>query len=218
MSAPSPSTTTERPSEVYIDPWNVGRGWLGDAWAFAAVRFWRESGVPSKYLGHRLGTFPASPATAAAIERCWAWVDTQAKPALLLHGRFGTGKTGLAVGLAYELLHLNGSPPRFVVVPEMLESWRPGREEEVAVTLGALRTAPLLILDDLGAEKASPWVQERLFMVVNARYNDASLRTVWTSNLAPSALGDHLGERIAWRIVEMSETVRLDGPNLRDRA
>ena len=39
MPAASPSTTTERPSAIYADPWNAGRGMLLNAWGFAAVTF-----------------------------------------------------------------------------------------------------------------------------------------------------------------------------------
>jgi DNA replication protein DnaC len=77
-----------------------------------------------------------------------------------------------------------------------------------------VRTVPLCVLDDIGAERVTDWVRERLFVIVNARH-DADLPTIFTSNLAPPALDDHLGERTMWRIIEMCEVVHLDGPNLR---
>ena len=45
--------------------------------------------------------------------------------------------------------------------------------------------------------------------------HDYELATVFTSNLSPEQLARHLGERTAWRIVEMSTIVALEGPNLR---
>jgi DNA replication protein DnaC len=45
----------------------------------------------------------------------------------------------------------------------------------------------VLILDDLGAQSSTPWAQEKLFQILNYRYN-AKLATVITSNLT---LDDH---------------------------
>jgi DNA replication protein DnaC len=45
-----------------------------------------------------------------------------------------------------------------------------------------VRNAPLLILDDLGAQSTTPWAQEKLFQILNHRYN-ASLATVITTNV-----------------------------------
>ena len=49
--------------------------------------------------------------------------------------------------------------------------------------LQPLLGADLLVLDDLGAERTSEWVQETLGLVVNTRYN-AKRPTIFTSNLS----------------------------------
>lgn len=51
-----------------------------------------------------------------------------------------------------------------------------------------LRTTPLLILDDLGAQSRTPWAQEKLFQLLNHRYN-AHLATVVTTNQRLEDLG-----------------------------
>ena len=47
--------------------------------------------------------------------------------------------------------------------------------------LRPVMTADLLVLDDLGAEKTSEWVEETMNLIVNTRYNERRL-TIFTSN------------------------------------
>ena len=47
-------------------------------------------------------------------------------------------------------------------------------------------TRPVLILDDLGTQNATPWAQEKLFQIINHRYN-AQLPTIVTTNLGPAS-------------------------------
>lgn len=73
---------------------------------------------------------------------------------------------------------------------------------------------PVLFLDDLGAEKASEWVKEQLYIVINERYN--WLRPVLlTTNLTVKEIADNYGDRFASRIVEMCETVNYGGEDKR---
>ena len=74
----------------------------------------------------------------------------------------------------------------------------------------------LLVLDDLGAEKPSEWVVEKLFQVVNYRYNEM-LPTIFTSNLSPEELENRIGERTVARIIEMAKVIRMVGKNLRNK-
>jgi DNA replication protein DnaC len=80
--------------------------------------------------------------------------------------------------------------------------------------LGAVKNTTLLVLDDVGSERVNDWVQEKLFVIINHRH-DYHMETIFTSNLSPAQLVRHLGERTAWRILEMCAVVHLDGPNLR---
>lgn len=74
--------------------------------------------------------------------------------------------------------------------------------------------APVLFLDDLGAEKASDWVKEQLYIVINERYN--WLRPVLlTTNLTAKEIADNYGDRFASRIVEMCEIVNYGGEDKR---
>ena len=72
----------------------------------------------------------------------------------------------------------------FVVVPDMLDHLRatfsPSSDVSYDRRFEEIRTAPLLVLDDLGSQAAKPWVQEKLYQLINHRYN-AGLPTVITS-------------------------------------
>ena len=76
------------------------------------------------------------------------------------------------------------------------------------------RTVDLLILDDIGAEKPSEWVQETLFILVNYRY-EQMLPTIFTSNCGLDELEERIGKRIVSRMVEMCRCISMDGEDWR---
>ncbi len=105
---------------------------------------------------------------------------------LLIHGSSGAGKTHVAAAIANRCIE-RGQPALFVVVPDLLDhlraAYKPDSELAYDVLLEQVRTAPVLILDDLGTQSTTPWAQEKLFQILNHRYN-AQLPTVVTTNLA----------------------------------
>ena len=81
--------------------------------------------------------------------------------------------------------------------------------------------AELLVLDDLGAEKTSEWVEETMNLIVNSRYNDRR-PTVFTSNydllddrLDPDSLTARVGFRMCSRLHEMCEFLETRGADYR---
>lgn len=102
---------------------------------------------------------------------------------LLLQGPYGSGKTHLAAAIA-NYRESQGVPLVFVVVPDLLDHLRATFSPDSPVTYDQrfeeLRTAPLLVLDDLGTQAATPWVREKLYQLFNYRYN-AALPTVITT-------------------------------------
>ena len=118
---------------------------------------------------------------------------------LVLLGTTGCGKTHLAAAIANHQI-TRGMPAYFVVVPDLLDHLRSAYSPESKVPYDELfetiRTAPLLILDDLGAHSSTPWAEEKLYQLVNYRYNH-SLATVITTNLALDELDDRLASRLA---------------------
>jgi DNA replication protein DnaC len=102
---------------------------------------------------------------------------------LILLGSYGSGKSHLAAAIANYRTGL-GDPPLFVMVPDLLDHLRATFSPNSAVTFDhrfdEVRTTPLLVLDDLGSQSMSPWVREKLYQIINYRYN-AELPTVITS-------------------------------------
>jgi DNA replication protein DnaC len=190
--------------------------------------------LPVKFQHLTLKSYPSStPEQQAVLEHIRAWLkddfwedadgnEIQIPQWLLLHGPYGTGKTGLASALGVEMLETHFvESVHIAAVPRLLDrvratySRQDDDDEREADVMEELFDVECLILDDLGAERATDWATEKLFTLINHRH-DQELITVITTNLAPSELGAHIGERTMWRIAEMSYVVSLEGcPNLR---
>lgn len=107
---------------------------------------------------------------------------------LILKGGYGCGKTHLAAAIANRCVE-ESKPVLFITVPDLLDHLRaafaPSRSTNHTIPFkerfDEIRTAPVLILDDLGTEATTPWAQEKLFQIFNHRYN-AQLPTVVTTN------------------------------------
>jgi DNA replication protein DnaC len=137
---------------------------------------------------------------------------------LILKGSYGCGKTHLAAAIANHQIE-HGRPVLFVVVPDLLDHLRAAFSPDSPVTFDrrfeAIRTAPLLILDDFGAQSSTPWAQEKLYQILNHRYN-AQLPTVITTNCELEDLDARLRSRLAE--LEWSALVHILAPDFRGSA
>lgn len=134
---------------------------------------------------------------------------------LLLHGGYGCGKTHLAAAIANARLAA-GQPVMFVNAPDLLDHLRatfgPASEVSYDELFERVRNAPLLIVDDLGAESPTQWATEKLYQIFNHRYN-AGLPSVITSNVEL----DRVDPRLRSRLVDMDlvRKVVIDAPDYR---
>src|SRR5215207_8883899 len=184
-----------------------------------------RSGLSKRLKGYTLANFDhqvsksTEKAFAKVMDYIMNWKENQeAGRGLYFCGGVGTGKTHLAVAVMNELIQTKRVPSLFVTVPELLDNLRgayndPGRNLDE--WMDAVKNADLLLLDDLGSERPTEWVQERLFVIINHRYRE-SLPTVFTSNIGPENLPAQLGERTASRIIAMCEGVELAGDDYRE--
>ncbi len=117
---------------------------------------------------------------------------------LVMIGKTFTGKTHLAAAIGNYRQKL-GDSPMFVVVPDLLDHLRATFSPTSSISYDELfnqvRTAPLLILDDLGTQSASPWAKEKLYQIFNYRYN-AELPTVITTSMTLEEMDPRIQSRM----------------------
>jgi DNA replication protein DnaC len=128
---------------------------------------------------------------------------------------FGNGKTHLAAAIA-NYVTKEGEPVLFIVVPDLLDHLRatfnPASGVRYDKRFDEVKTAPLLVLDDLGTESATAWAREKLYQLFNYRYN-ARLPTVITT----ATPIDEIDPRLATRMLDGSRCTffLLEAPSYR---
>lgn len=178
------------------------------------------SEIPRLYRGAWFRRWEPGSQNMAAVRRVAQWVENFEE---FMHegcnvylypgqrdssGGTGLGKTYTAAILANEFIF---SQVKHVADTQLVQFW------SVPDALGRMRdtfnnpdsdfmyrwrnsvSVPLLILDDIGAEKPSEWVQEQLTWLINERVNHGHT-TIYTSNYSLAELEGRLGPRLVSRI------------------
>jgi len=169
-------------------------------------------GVPPEFVGVNLDTWgSAHPHALDAARRFVVGSDRD----LYLCGPVGVGKTRLACAVLAEI-YRDQRVGIFRRIPKLLLEWQEhGAADQDAV--GPIVGAPVCVLDDIGAERATAtdYTRRTLLMVAEAR-RDAGHRTIWTSNLTPAALGKHQADdRLMSRLVGWCDVIGMAGPDRR---
>jgi DNA replication protein DnaC len=134
---------------------------------------------------------------------------------LIFQGVNGCGKTHLAAAIANYRLE-QGQPVFFVVVPDLLDHLRSTFSPDSKISYDEffenIKKSPVLILDDYGEQSATPWAQEKLYQLINYRYN-ARLPTVITTSFSL----DEIETRISSRMVDprLSLVFNISAPDYR---
>jgi DNA replication protein DnaC len=135
---------------------------------------------------------------------------------LLLLGSTGVGKTHQAYGVLRYLAAAD-TPTTWATTSaaDMYAALRPRSGVDSETEFRKYAHAQLLMIDDLGAAKPSEWTEEINFRLVNHRYENR-LPTIITSNVLPKELTERVGERVASRLVGMSDRVVIRGTDRRN--
>lgn len=235
-----------------------GRGWVlaedGSAGtarpcSCRAAHEWRlrleRSGIPLRYLRKTLQNFDVHSPRGA--DRLWhakqisqQYVDgflggngRFRETGLVYVGPPGGGKTHLAVGVLRALIERYALRGRFVdfthLVHQIQSSFDPGSDQSKRSILDPIIDAEVLVLDELGAQRPTPFVNDILYLVLNTRYTRC-LPTLFTTNhplgdRAPedgaldrpaspglggeSSLSDRIPSRLISRLFEMAQVIEL---------
>lgn len=145
-----------------------------------------------------------------------------------IYGEFGVGKSYVLGALANELAELRIKTV-LVYVPEFLREMKHAiQDQSLQEKVDYVKKAPVLMLDDLGAETLSSWTRDEILGTVLHYRMAENLPTFITSNFDYDGLEDHLaysgkGERelvkaarIMERIRSITIPLRLSGKNRRD--
>ncbi|MEC3838908.1 primosomal protein DnaI [Bacillus amyloliquefaciens] len=146
---------------------------------------------------------------------------------LYLYGKFGIGKTFILAAIANELAEKEYSS-MIVYVPEFVRELKNSlQDQSLEEKLNMVKTTPVLMLDDIGAESMTSWVRDEVIGTVLQHRMSQQLPTFFSSNFSPDELKHHFtysqrGEkeevkaaRLMERILYLASPVRLDGENRR---
>jgi len=121
---------------------------------------------------------------------------------IMLLGDFSVGKTHLAAAIGNYRRGL-GEEPVMIAVPDLLDHLRatfsPSSNVSFDERFERVKNSPLLILDDLGTQSATPWAREKLYQIFNYRYMARLPMVITTSNNL-----EELDARIRSRMVDGS--------------
>lgn len=194
--------------------------------AGAAQRHIEEAGIPERFRDARLSSFevaglPGERQLTAARAACLAFIKEPAATGLLIWGAPGVGKTHLLAATLRGLLTAHPAwTGRFVEFTSLCaqiqatfqDGYEGPREAEI---LAPIYDASIVALDELGTRRASPFVADTLYLLINHWYNRRTPLLVSTNydpeGKGKDSLAERLGEsRILSRILGMCDPVPLD--------
>ncbi len=155
--------------------------------------------------------------------------ENKKQKGLYLCGNFGSGKSYLIAAMLNELAK-DGVQSAIVFWPEYLNDLKSSFSSQIKTEFKTkyekIKKAPLLLIDDIGAESVTSWSRDEILCPILQYRMEENLPTFFTSNLDLKALEAHLSltskgdeiikaGRIISRIKQLSEYQELISKNLR---
>lgn len=182
--------------------------------------------IPPRFLDKTLATFEAKTRQTREIaQAAHAYVNsfgpnvfqpspTSRSNGLLFIGVTGSGKTHVAVAILRAVIERGFSGLFCNVVnllQELRDSFDPDAPQSGFEIMEPVLAVNLLVLDDLGAEAPTGWVRDRLYQIINRRYEENRPIIVTTNVESLEDLERQVGPRITSRLCEMCQ--RIEFPN-----
>ncbi|MBN1900545.1 ATP-binding protein [Candidatus Sumerlaeota bacterium] len=176
------------------------------------------AGIPSRYKNKTIESFKGSDRKRRELRNfAKDYVKTfkprmeqEEKKGLLYIGVPGCGKTHLAVGILKSIIE-KGYAGYFCNVVDFFARLRDSYGGDTSYDemdmIDKVSKADLLVLDDLGAENPTEWASDRLYTLINRRYESNLPVIVTTNKMDMEQLQQHIGKRIVSRLCEMCHYV-----------
>jgi DNA replication protein DnaC len=193
----------------------------------------KRANIPPRFLGAELSSFfpdekrpsllKAKRAAETFIEDYPAVTD-----GLMFQGPTGVGKTRLLCSIATGIMRrLDNIEVYYIDWNDLVRLMRSGEDASsrdyyaINELVRKLTSVDLLLFDEFGASKVSPWVYDNIYFVINRRYNTQKI-TCFASNFMDGADNDgreslkiRVGERIRSRLFEMATAIEMKGSDYR---
>lgn len=182
-----------------------------------------EARIPTRYVNADLHNFDAPTSSLKASHSFAAdYVKNYSRDnpkGLYIYGPTGSGKTHLAIGILKGLIE-KGFDGVFYNVVDLLDTIRatfdPTADNNPKGKLTQELDRQVILLDDFGVQKTSTWVVDRLYALINRRYQDCKTIII-TSNIKAKDLLVQVEKRLVSRIVDMCQEIEINADDYRLR-
>ncbi|HPB29829.1 MAG TPA: ATP-binding protein [Candidatus Sumerlaeota bacterium] len=176
-----------------------------------------RAGIPPKYRNKSIDTFTAQDRVRKTLRNdALAYVnafsprptDGSLMKGLMFMGGVGCGKTHLAIGILHDIIRKGYTGYYCNVVDlfmKMRDTYRGDVNYDEMDIIDRAVAPDLLVLDDIGAENTSDWSLDRLYNIINRRYENNRPIIVTTNYLNQEELAEQVGRRIVSRLCEMCQ-------------
>ncbi len=180
-----------------------------------------EARIPLRFTDETLDTFdPRATFLKACLSKARQYVNDYSlnrTKGLYIHGPTGVGKTHIAIGILKALI-MRGFDGVFYNVVDLLDAIRSTYDSQSDPSpKGRLISdfqKQIFVLDDFGTQKTSLWVSDRLYSLINRRYQDCKTMVV-TSQIPFEELSRRIDSGLASRIIDMCEEIEIKADDYR---
>lgn len=193
--------------------------------AIKRIEYLRNCGIGKKFMSKNFKNFDEKK-NPEAYNQCFGYArnfldSLKTGRGLLISGPVGTGKTHLVAAIINYIASVHSDKftgyLQYTAVTNFLNQLRESygnKELSTGKIEKRQKESALLVLDDLGVEKETDWSVEKLYEIINYRY-DEEMPIIITTNLDILCLKKSIDERLFSRIIEMCDSVELTGKDYR---